>query len=1412
VVIAVGICVNATPIMASGALVPDAPTITGITIGRNTVTVGFSPNGDGGDPISAYTVTCASSDGGTTQSNTDTASPMTVSSLTNGNTYSCTVVATNSIGPSAASDPSDDFVAITVPDAPTITGLTRGSNSATIAFSANADGGDGIVFYKVTCTSSTGGTTHSKTGVSSPLTVTSLSNGRTYTCTVVATNSIGDSAASVAWSSFVAGTNPPAPTISAVTRGENSAIVTVAANGTGGSAITDYSVTCTSSDGGATQSASNATSPVTVSSLTNGNTYTCTALVTNAFGNSAASAASSSFVAATVPDATTITSVVLGPNSATVAFTANSTGGSAITGYTVTCASSDGGATQTNSDTASPITVSSLSNGNTYSCIVVAGNAIGAGADSVASSSFVAATVPDAPTISGVTRGQNSTIVAFTANGDGSDAITGFTVTCASSDGGATQSASGATSPITVGSLTNTSTYTCTAVATNGFGDSVASVASSSFVAATVPDAPTLTSIDLGLNAVDVGFTANGTGGNAITGYTVTCASSDGGATRMNTDTSSPITVSSLTNSKTYTCTVVASNAIGDSGASLASISFVAATVPDAPTITGVTRGNNSVIVALSANGDGADSITGYTVTCTSSDGGTTQSNSASSSPITVSSLTNSSTYSCTAVATNGFGDSTDSVASSSFIAATVPDAPTLTTVDLGSNAVAIGVTPNADGADGITGYTVTCTSTDGGATESASHATSPITVGSLTNGKTYTCTAVATNTVGDSAASTASSSFVAAGLADAPTITSVDLDLNAVTVGFTPNANGGDTVTSFTVTCTSSDGGATQSTSHATSPITVGSLTNGNTYTCTIVATNTFGDSAASDPTSQFVAGNAPAAPSITSVTRGNNSATLAFTPNGDGGDPITDYRVTCTSTNGGITRSKTGPSSPVTVGSLSNARTYTCKIIASNSIANSAASAASSAFVAATTPAAPSIGSVTRGDNSALVAFTANGNGGIAITGFTATCTSSDGGATQTVSGASSPLTVGSLTNSKTYTCTAVATNGVGDSAASATSSSFVAATSPPAPSVTGVTLGSNSVTVAFAANGNNGDTITAYSATCTSSDGGATQTVSGASSPISVASLTNNKTYSCTVVATNSFGDSSASAASTSFVAGTVPVAPSVTGVTRGNNTAIVAFTANGSGGSAITGFTATCASSDGGTTQSASGASSPITVASLSNSKTYTCTVLATNAFGNSAASTASASFVAATTPPAPTVTGVTRGSNSAIVAFTASGNGGDTITAFTATCTSSGGGVTQTASGAVSPITVASLTNGKTYTCAVFATNGFGNSPASAASASFVVATAPSAPSISSVSHTPGSAVVTFTAGATGGSPITLFTVTCTSSNGGATRSATSSRSPITVASLTAGKVYSCRVSATNAVGTSPLSIQFSFTD
>ena len=70
------------------------------------VPLSVSPPPDGGSPITGYTANCTSSDGGAPGSNTGADSPITVTNLTNGSTYTCTVTATNADGEGLPSPPS----------------------------------------------------------------------------------------------------------------------------------------------------------------------------------------------------------------------------------------------------------------------------------------------------------------------------------------------------------------------------------------------------------------------------------------------------------------------------------------------------------------------------------------------------------------------------------------------------------------------------------------------------------------------------------------------------------------------------------------------------------------------------------------------------------------------------------------------------------------------------------------------------------------------------------------------------------------------------------------------------------------------------------------------------------------------------------------------------------------------------------------------------------------------------------------------------------------------------------------------------------------------------------------------------------------------------------------------------------
>jgi len=205
---------------------------------------------------------------------------------------------------------------VTATDQPSGRAFNNGQMS--VAFTPNSNGGAASSFI-VTPSPTTSPSTF--TGGSSPISVTGLASSTQYTYTVQATSPYGTSSASSASSGVTATTVPQAPTIGTATAGDAQASVTFTANATGGSAITSYIVT--SSPGNIT--ASGASSPLTVTGLTNGTAYTFTVTATNANGTSAASAASSSVTPNPDPSFITLASGMYGIRAAAINTNNNNT-------------------------------------------------------------------------------------------------------------------------------------------------------------------------------------------------------------------------------------------------------------------------------------------------------------------------------------------------------------------------------------------------------------------------------------------------------------------------------------------------------------------------------------------------------------------------------------------------------------------------------------------------------------------------------------------------------------------------------------------------------------------------------------------------------------------------------------------------------------------------------------------------------------------------------------------------------------------------------------------------------------------------------------------------------------------------------------------------------------------------------
>lgn len=169
------------------------------------------------------------------------------------------------------------------------------------------------------------------------------------------------------------------------------------------------------------------------------------------------------------------------------------------------------------------------------------------------------------------------------------------------------------------------------------------------------------------------------------------------------------------------------------------------------------------------------------------------------------------------------------------------------------------------------------------------------------------------------------------------PTNVTISAGPRLVKVTFTaPASNGGSKITNYRVKCTSSDGGKAGAHNGDKSPIKVGGLTAGKTYSCTVAAHNKVGygqDSAASN--SVVVKPTVPGPPTNVAATAGKRSGKVTFTKPADNGSAkIDDYRVNCTSSDGGVARHKDGAKSPITVGGLTAGKTYSCTVAAHNKV----------------------------------------------------------------------------------------------------------------------------------------------------------------------------------------------------------------------------------------------------------------------------------------------------------------------------------------------------------------------------------------------------------------------------------------------------------------------------------------------
>lgn len=1068
-----------------------------------------------------------------------TASPAFLSFFAGWSGGGCSGTGACIVSMDAAKSVTATFTTASPPGPPQNVTASPTNGGASISFSPPAsDGGSPITSYGANCAAA-GQTTVFQSGSGSPLVMSGMANGVQYTCTVGAGSFAGSGPTVMV--NVTPRTVPGAPTSAAATAGNAQAsIAFVAPASNGGSMITGYTATCTSMTA-VTRTGTAAMSPVVVTGMTNGTAYDCSVVATNAAGNGVASN-TTAVTPRTVPGTPSF-QVRNFDGRAMVDFAPPlSDGGSAITGYTLTC--NPGGLTASGMD--SPFLLTGLSNGMTYPCTLTAMNAVGSSAPAmfnfqpqvntgtviyanVCTACHVAPPIVPQLNAAGTTAAVLNYVITNQATMAANPSVTALTAAERTAIANYLQAslpvapfttpfntprsidlsaqvalgtiafetlevvsgpAHGMLSAFTGTSITYTpaagyagaDTFTYRGKRTNP--TALTGDARTVNITVQPPPVPVITSANTASGTNGQPFSYQITATNGPTGFD---ASGFPGGVGVNMMTG---LVSGTPNAGgTFNAMVSASNA-GGPGTQMVTVTIA----PAAQSITfaaqmPASRNFSAMGFAISPL---AAASSGLAVVYSSNTPGVCS--------VAGTTVTMLAAGTCT-IAANQPGNASFLPAveatSSLTITAVAPGAPTIGMATAGSNQASIAFTaPTNTGGAGITGYAASCTPSGSG-----TGAVSPITVMGLSNGTTYTCSVRAANSAGQGPAS-GTVMVTPQPTPTPPSITSA----NAAT--FTVGVPG-----SFSAT-------ATGTPSTFTWTLTAGMLPAGVSLTPSGLISGTPSVAGAFPVTLMVANGQMPNASYGFTLTVNKATQTINFANPGS--------RTLGT---GGVALSAVASSS-LAVSFVSDTPATcsvagsTATLIAVGTCTLRAQQAGNANFNAA--PDVTQSFSVLQGSQSISFpaqvsprAFVQGGTfmlaGPISATSGLAVSLGSQTSAVCTVAGTT-------VTMLRAGTCT-LAANQAGNAnytaAAQVTQSIVLTGTAPGAPTLNSATPGDGKVTLAFTAPASDGGSaITSYNATC-----GAV-TVAGPVSPIAVTGLSNGMAYSCSVRAVNVTGQGAAS----------------------------------------------------------------------------------------------------------------------------------------------------------------------------------------------------------------------------------------------------------------------------------------------
>ncbi len=386
-------------------------------------------------------------------------------------------------------------------------------------------------------------------------------------------------------------TAPQAPSAPEVTVGDRAAVVHwTAPQNLGGSAISGYLVVA--QPGG--QTCSTVTTSCAVQGLIDGVSTTFTVTASNASGSSFSSPVSPAVTPIGVPTAPTITSLTAGNAQLSVSWSDGEPSGTPITSTLVTVESA-GTLLASSRCSASPCTITGLTNGVAVTVYVANTNAVGDGVMSTVEGPVTPATTSDAPQGVTATPAVGSAAVSWTAPAStGGMPITSYIATA--SPGGATCTT--ATTMCTIVGLTEGASYVFSvrALTSSGLGSPSTAVS-----ATLLYPAPASVRVVARSHQITGSWAPPPISGGVVKGYVVTLTATNGGASAIirASARSRMAKFGGLTDLVTYQVTVVAlEGAASTPSAPSSPLSATPASSPSSPVLTTLTLGSAAVTIS----------------------------------------------------------------------------------------------------------------------------------------------------------------------------------------------------------------------------------------------------------------------------------------------------------------------------------------------------------------------------------------------------------------------------------------------------------------------------------------------------------------------------------------------------------------------------------------------------------------------------------------------------------------------------------------------------------------------------------------------------------------------------------------------------------------------------------------------